>query len=348
MSVLSTVRSWMTKNAAQLVYVRIPSNRIDVPVGPPVQAHEGYFRLFLSDMFLTKSRAWFTDQYPVVSTQVRLDVEGRPGATFAHVARPPEGMLAPGVRVNYPVTDLLPYSGNLIEIDAALLSLKGERYLATALGVLEVLSSLVSGPLAVAASIAEKVATGVEKLVEEGNGTIHLGLHDSFGSLAAPLQTGYVAVILATPAQVPAASLGVYQNRLAVQAPNGAWSFLEGFDYMLYHIETRTERDNWRLPAIQSAVEKALEAALLDPGPKADAYKKAAILAALTCKELTPLDRRRVAQAVKSEIEASTKAGQGMTGGGAPRDLSSVVRARAPSRASAAADEVLTEVELLS
>lgn len=347
MGFLDTIRSWVTENANQLVYVRIPSDRIDVKVGPPIGAYGGYVRVYLADMFLTKSRAWFADRYPCVSTQVRLDVEGRPGAAFSHVARPPEGMLSPGVRVNYPVTDLLPFSGNLVEIEAALLALKGQGYLDTALGVLESLSSLVSGPVAAAVSVAEKVARGVEKLVDEGDGAIHLGLHDAFGSHSNPLQTGYFAVILATPAQIPPATLGVYQNRLAVQAPNGEWSYFQGFDYMLYHIETLTQRDNWRLPAIQSAVDKAIEAALLDPGPRAEAYKKAAIVTALTCKDLTPLDRRRVAQAVKGEIEHAAAAGQGMTGG-APRALDAVVKDRAPSVEAAEAGEVATEEELLS
>lgn len=307
-SVLEMTKSWVTKNAEQLVYVRIAPDRTDIPASPPIEAYKGYVRLFLADMFLTKGRAWFTDRYPAVSATIRLDLEGRSNAVISAVARPPEGMLTPGVRVNYPLTDLLPFCGNLVEIDAALLALKGERYLDTALGLLESLSTVLPGPVSVAAGIADKISSNVSRLLDEGDGAVHLGLHDSFGSQgsANPLRSGYLAVLLASPHQISAASLGVSQNRLYSQGQDGSWTLVQSCDYMLFYVETRVERDNWRLPAIQSAIDKAMEVATLEPGPKADAFKKAAIVSALASKELTPLDRRRVAQAVKQELEGLT------------------------------------------
>ncbi len=304
MSVWNTVKSWATQHGQQLVYARIPPHRSDVPAGAPVRPHEGYVRLFLSDMFLSKSRSWFTDYHPCVSARVKLDLEGKPGASIHQVARPPEGMLGPGVRVNHPLTDLLPYSGNTVEIEAALLALKGTRHLSAALGALEMLSHLVPGPIGAAMGVAEMVAGGVDKLLADGDGAVHLGLHDSFGAAGSPLCSGYLAVILATSAQVPPASLGVAQSRLHTQAPDGRWSLLHGFDHMLFYVETRETRDDWRLPVIQEALRKATEVALHGAGPATDAYRKAAVIAALTCKELTPLDRRRVAQAVKVELDS--------------------------------------------
>jgi hypothetical protein len=348
MSLWDRIKSWKTQNAQQLVYGRIPAERTDVAAGPAIAAYQGYVRVFLADMFLTQSRAWFTAQYPCVTASVRLDLDGRPGATLSYVARPPQGVLSPSVRLNYPITDLLPFSGNLVEIEAALLSLAGDRYLDAALGALESLTSLVSGPLGQAIAIAAKVASGIEKLVDEGDGKVHLGLHDSFGSAGGhnPLQSGYLAVALATPAQLPPASLGVTQNRLYVQAADGSWSPLQGVDYMLFFVEARTERDNWRLPSIQHSLDQALEALVLDDGARAEAYKKAAIVAALTCKELTPLDRRRAAQAVKEELIAAAGAGHGLVGDGAS-GLEAIVKRRAASIDRALAGDLPTEAEIL-
>lgn len=325
MSVWETTRSWVTQNARQLVYVRIPPERTDVAPGGPIAPYKGYLRVFLAGMFLTRSRAWFTDRHPCVAAQIRLDLEGQAGAVFSTVVRPHEGMLGPGVRVNYPLTDLLPYSGNLVEIDAALLAIKGERHLDTALGLLQGLSTVLPGPVGAAAGITDMVARSVTRIVDEGDGTIHLGLHDTFGSHggASPLRSGYLAVVLASPSEIPPASLGVSGHQLYTQTPQGAWTPVQSCDHLLLYVESRAERDNWRLPAIQSAMDRAIEAALLEPGPRADAFKKAAIVAALTSKELTPEDRRRVAHAVKQELD--TLSGAAMFSEG-EHDLDDAVR----------------------
>jgi hypothetical protein len=347
MNLWDQIKSFKTQNAQQLVYARIPAARTDVPAGPPIAAYHGYVRLFLADMFLSQSRQWFTDQFPCVTASVRLDLEGQPGAALSRVCQPPRDALAAGVRINYALTDLLPFSGNLLEIEAGLFALKGERYLNAALDLIEGLSSLVTGPAAAAVSIAAKVVSGMESIVAAGDGKVVLGLHDTFGSQGGhnPLQSGYLAIISAPLAQIQPACLGVAQNRLHIQAPNGTWSALQGFDYMLFFVEARTERDNWRLPAIQTRLDEALEAMLLDD-PKAEACKKAALLAALTCKELTPVDRRRVAAALKEELAAAADAGHGATGEGA-RDLDAIVNKHGASASRSFADDVPTEEQIL-
>jgi hypothetical protein len=347
MTLWDRIKSWKTQNAQQLVYVRIPADRTDVPRGKPIAANRGYLRLWLSDMFLSQSRAWFTEWHPCVETAVQLDLGGKKGATVTHVASPPRAALSPGVFVGYPVTDLLPFAGGVVEIEAALLALKGESYLAAALGILESFSGLVTGPVSEALGVAEKVATGLDKLVGATDGQVHLGLHDAFGSAGGPsaLAPGYLAVVRATPQQLDGSRLGVASKRLFVQT-DAAWVPLQGHDYMLYYVEGREERDDWRLPAIQGPLDQALEAIVLGDGPKAGAYKKAALIAALTCKELTPLDRQRVARAVKDELAAAADAGQGAAGPGS-RDLDAIVKTHA-SMARGLGDDLLTEDEILS
>lgn len=347
MSLWDRIKSWKTQNAQQLVYVRIPADRTDAPGGAPIKANGGYLRLWLSDMLLSRSRAWFTEWHPCVQTAVRLDFGGKKAAAVTHVASPPRDALSPGVFVGYPVTGLLPFAGGVVEVEAALLALKGESYLATALGILESFSSLLTGPLCEALGVAEKVATGLDKLVGATDGQVHLGLHDAFGSAGGPsaLAPGYLAVVNATPQQLDGSRLGVANKRLVVAA-DGGWAPLQGYDYMLYYVEGRVERDDWRLPAIQGPLDQALEAIVLGDGPKADAHKKAALIAALTCKELTPLDRQRVARAVKDELAAAS-AGPGVTGQGI-RDLEAIVKTHAPPMEQSLGGDMLSEDEILS
>jgi hypothetical protein len=346
MTLWDRILAFKTANAQQLVYTSIPVAQTDVPAGPPIVANEGYLRVYLSDMFLTRSRDWFTDWHPCVSTAVRLQLGGQPGQTITHVARPPQDALAPGARVNYAATDLLPFAGGLVEIESALVALQGKAYIDAALGVLASFSGLIPGPIASAIGIAEKISAGLEDLIGAVDGQVHLGFHDTFASAGGnnQLEPGYLAIVKATAAQVNPTRLGVRAKRLHYYDDQSTWVPLSGYDYMLYYIEARTQRDDWRLPSIQTALDKAIEQTVL--GDNADAYRKAALIAALTCKELTPLDRRRVAQAIKEEIAAASAAGMGAVGDGVPL-LEAVVARRGPSPGTARAGRVPSEAEIL-
>src|SRR6185503_17829891 len=70
MNLWDRIKSFKVQNAQQLVYGRIPPERTDVPAGPVIGAYQGYFRIFLADMFLSQSRQWFTDQFPCVTASV--------------------------------------------------------------------------------------------------------------------------------------------------------------------------------------------------------------------------------------------------------------------------------------
>src|SRR5690349_9418643 len=104
MNLWDRIKSFKVQNAQQLVYGRIPPERTDVRAGPVIGAYQGYFRIFLADMFLSQSRQWFTDQFPCVTASVRLDLEGQPGATLSRICQPPKEALSAGVRLNYALT----------------------------------------------------------------------------------------------------------------------------------------------------------------------------------------------------------------------------------------------------
>ena len=341
---------WKERNAAHYLYERIPAERTDVKDDLAQMApFQSYFRLWLKEMYLAQSRRWFTDWYPAVTALVKLKFGDRDGVTLSSVAQPPEGKLSQGVFVNYRLTELLPYNGGAIEIDAGLLALKGANHLAPAVKILQSFSGLVVAPLLPVLAVAEKIAVGMQELVNSMNGEVHLSLHDTFtskGGGGTPLSAGYAAVILATNAEIDPSRLSVRENRLQyASAPGAAPEPLEGFDYMLFYIEGRTERDDWRLSNIQTPLEEAIAATIAGEKEKADALRKTVLTAALTSPDLAVQDRRRVALAIKAELDAIAADGLGATGGEA-RDLDAVVRARGASRAIAAQLPPLTFEEL--
>jgi hypothetical protein len=114
---------------------------------------------------------------------------------------------------------------------------------------------------------------------------------------------------------------------------------------MLFYIEGRAERDDWRLSNIQGPLEQAIAALVAGEKEKADALRKVALTAALTSPDLAVQDRRRVALAIKAELDAIAAEGLGATGGEV-RDLGTLVQARASSRARAAQLPPLTFEEL--
>jgi hypothetical protein len=120
-----------------------------------------------------------------------------------------------------------------------------------------------------------------------------------------------------------------------------------GYDYMLFRVEGRNQRDDWRLKNIQEPLDKAIEATLQGESEKAGAYRTVALTAALQSPDLAVYDRRRVAQAIKEELVAIGSEGLGAVGDEI-RDLNSIVEARAISMDQAAARGEMSFEELFA
>ena len=345
------VIGWWTENARHHVYAPIPKEQTDEAYDDgPLQPGGSYFRLWLSEMFLTKRVAWGTQWFPAVHSEVRLQFDGQ-SAAFSKVAQPPTDQLGEGVRLGYRLTELLPFNGGVVEIEAALLGLKGADYLGTAIGILQQFSSLISPPLGPTVSLAQTLVSGTRDLLSATKGNIHLGFHQeliSGGGGGAILRPGYLAVILADPGEVSPDRLSVRDGRLLYrQAPRREPANLTGYDYLLLRVEGRTERDDWRLKDIQDPLSTAGQA-LLEAPPntvKADAYRTVALAAAWQSPDLAQLDRRRVVQAIKAELAGLADEGAGAVGG-AERTLGEIVSARAMRREQADALGELTAEEV--
>ena len=138
-------------------------------------------RLWLADMFLSKSRTWFVDQYPAVHTSVALKF-GTEAIKISHVTNGSD-KIGRGALIDYALTDLVPFSGGTVEVQSALIALKGTNYLKESIGILKDFSSLVAAPLNQTIDIAEKVSSGLQNLFTGGNGDIALAFHKQYGAV---------------------------------------------------------------------------------------------------------------------------------------------------------------------
>jgi hypothetical protein len=345
------VRGWWVENARHHVYATIPKERTDEAYDDaPLEPGGSYLRLWLSEMFLTRRVAWGREWFPAVHSEIRLQFGGQ-DAAFSKIAQPPRDRLGEGVRLNYRLTELIPFNGGVVEIEAALLGLKGADYLGAAIGVLQQFSGLISPPLGPAISIAQTLASSTRDLLSATQGNIHLGFHQeliSAGAGGAVLRPGYLAVLLAEAGEIIPDRLFVREGRLLYsRGPGQQPSSLQGYDYMLLRVEGRKERDDWRLSDIQDPLSVAGQA-LLEAPPntvKADAYRTVALAAAWQSPDLAQLDRRRVVQAIKAELAELADEGAGAVGGEA-RTLGEIVSARAMRREQADALGELTADEV--
>jgi hypothetical protein len=350
-SLWDRVKGWWTDNASHYVYTAIPKEQTDETYDDaPLEPGGSYFRLWLSEMFLTKRVAWGREWFPAVHGEVRLQFGGE-SASFSRVAQPPQDQLGEGVRLDYRLTELLPFNGGVVEIETALLGLKGADYLGAAIGMLQQFSSLISPPLGPAISLAQTLASGTRDLLSATQGNVHLGFHQeliSAGAGGAVLRPGYLAVILAEPDEISPDRLFVRDSRLLYrQAAGHEPHHLEGYDYMLLRVEGRKERDDWRLKDIQDPLTTAGQALLESPPNtvKANAYRTVALAAAWQSADLAQLDRRRVVQAIKTELTELADESAGAVGGTA-RTLGEIFSARAMRREQSDALGELTEDEV--
>lgn len=300
------VRGWANQNASQYIALNIPRERTDL-TGPDVALvpQRDYLRLWLADMFLSTARNWFINTYPAVHTAIELKFGTEP-IKITHVTDG-SGQVGRGSYGSYALTDLMPFNGGTVTIQSALIALKGTNYVREAIGILKDFSGLVAAPIGQSLTIADKVATGMQNLFQKGAGGVVLGFHRQYaaagGGGGAVLQPGYFAVVLATNRDINPDGLSVKDSRLHYSKNGGTPQPLEGYDYMLFRIEGRSERDNWRMANIEEPLNQAIQATIRGDEEGAKGCVTAALLVVWQSPDLAVRDRRRVADAIKAELE---------------------------------------------
>jgi hypothetical protein len=263
--------------------------------------NNSYLRIWLSELFLAKEVAWGVEKSPAVQASVRLLFGGLTPKTFATLAQPKPQAQGHSVAEDYQLTELLPYLGQSVELEAGLYEILGQNNLRTAIDIVTDFASLVVPPVSAALTVVDKVASGIEKVIEANAADPVLALH---GTLAAPgggltneLRPGWLVVVRASEDQLPAASLQIRDGRLHRDGQR-----LTGFDYLVLRIEGRATREDWRTPDLDRAVSEALYAR--DIG-RADEYERLlaeALSQICFSADLTPTQRKQVAVSVKEEL----------------------------------------------
>jgi hypothetical protein len=297
-----------------LIYHQIEAARTDTATAiVPMEAGKHYFRLWLAEMYLKDDVKWFQEWYPAVHSlvsfqfgSVKIDVPNIAGSL--NLDKVSAANINKVVQMNYQMTTLMPFNGGVVEITAGLLAMKGGNYLNNFIGVMGEFASLLVVPqLSAALAVAAPVANGIQKLIGNADdGALQLGLHQAFsgagGGGANDLKSGYLLVVAAEDHELDRSRLWISGGKLQRGASLAESKPLTGYTYMLFRVESRTERDDFlALTSIADPFNKAIDAAGQGDAEKGEAFIRAAVVAALQSPDLTRADRNRVARALKDE-----------------------------------------------
>lgn len=293
------IREIWSKRAAQLTYVYLPD-----PDAPPPVPQDSYLRLWLADMFLAESRKQAADVYPSLRACVRLSFGTGDRVTLATVVVGGQGATAgPGTHSGR-LTGLIPFAGGTVAVQAGLYRLRANDRLRLAFEILASFSSLLVPPLASIAALSEKVAGGIDKVelaVERaGDGPV-LVLDREYAVGGPPgdaLVGGHVVVVSADAGRFDPARLAVLGGRLCYDTVP-----VEGHDYLVLRVETRTERDDWLFPEWNRLIASALEARVRGEQSRFARYRTEVLAQIALSADLTANDRRRAAKLVKDELD---------------------------------------------
>ena len=308
--------------------------------GVTMRPNDSYLRIWLSELFLAKQMSWGVERSPAVQASVRLLFGGLSQQTFATLVQPPV-TAGHGVFEDYQLTDLLPYRGQSVELQAGLYEILGASNLRTAIDIVADFASLVTPPISAALAVVDKVASGIEKVIAANASDPTLCLQ---GVLAAPgggltneLRPGWTAVVRATESELPKAELHLRDGRLCRHGER-----LTGFDYIVLRVEGRHSRDDWRTPDLDRAISNAAYARDLGRSDEYERLRADALSQIYFSADLTPAQRKQLAQSVKEELGS---AAPGAAVLGEMTAASIVTRRGLPSRREV---EYLTLSELLA
>jgi hypothetical protein len=293
------VTHWLKANAQHVTVEFIPE-----PGSSPVVADNGYLRIWLAEGFLASAATWGNKHFPVLHGGAALTFGGST-TPFTTFARPPGSWNIPGAQLDFPLTPLLPFNGGVVEVEAALYQASTTGPLVTALQIVGNFDVLLAPPLSTAATIAGKVADGVDTVL--GNDQPVLGVHwamVSQGGGGNVLRPGSLAVITKPRDQLKG-RLSIESNVLCLDDGHGPRQ-LSGTDYLVIRVECRADRDDWRFPQLDELIRAAGQANINGYADVFQDRRTEAITRAWNSSDLTPADRIRVAKLVADEIDATS------------------------------------------
>lgn len=314
MGSLRTLFNWMGSwvEASAVRYAMVPLSDPDTADSDPYVPNDSYFRIWVADGYLARRRHLGTNQLPTVHAGVSLRYAGRPEAEFAAIAGPDQASQGAGSQTDFALTELLPYSGGTVEVEAGLIPLKGDNVIRSGLNLLRDVGGLVTPPVSAALDVATKVASGVVSFLEATQPTVQLGFHRTYASAggggANVFAPGYVAVLNIDATKLKGSTLNTVEGTLCLDGHP-----VTDIDYLLLRFEKRQYRDDWRFPNVMDLRRQAINARTNGDSPTYSVLKGSAINALLTSDDLTPTDQVRAASALSREFEQIEGGGHGAT-----------------------------------
>jgi hypothetical protein len=330
MALLKKLVSLISRQAEHWAAFTIKDEKTELATIAP---HEGYLRLWVTDMYVTHDREWFRSKVPSVKASLQLNFGDQPQVKFSKITRAPEEVIIKGAFNDFAVTDLIPYSGGLVQIGASLFTLNGPSELGTTIDILQGFSGLVSAPFGQVLSIARQVNDGIDKFLDAVNGDVQLAYERTFSSEGGGgeniLTPGYIAVIGAPMKTLDQSRFAVKNSKLLYFTHFGIGPEpFEEKDYMLFRIEGRAERDDWsKLKNIEDNKNEAIKAVLRRETEKATTLKRATIIAVYESPDLVQNDKKRVTKAIIDEFKDLEEAGLGAAAE-EPKSLAEVMKSR--------------------
>jgi hypothetical protein len=310
MSIIDWFSKQFNHDSKHYVLTRVPT---DTVVSTKFVANKHYFRLWLAEMYLKNDGSLFRSYSPVVQSAVEIKVGSKDSETFPYIAGPlnlnlDKNTLGRGVKIDFQLTNLIPYRGGNLSICAGLFAYVEKDYFQEFLGVLNNISKyLTLGQLSSVLNVTNTVVSGFQSLLNLDDKHLHLVYQQGFGGTGpdggSELENGYFAVINADASQFDKSKLFVKNSQLHFGNDLESCRPLEGYDYMLFRIEcASTKSDYLEVAGLRELYNKAVEKGMSD---KAEGYGiiKSAIILALNSLDLTQNDAIRVGLALKKSYE---------------------------------------------
>jgi hypothetical protein len=298
----------------QYTYLHIPFAN---PEMDPLEVYGSYFRITLSQMFLTQARKWFINLYPAAHASVRMQYANYDAIELMYITPVPEQKdLSQGIPLNFSVTNLIPWNGGTLEIAAGLISLQGPDRLKGALDVLGTFSSLVAAPVSQAITVAGKIATSAQQFMVGNSGAVEFTFHQTYTDISTGnlLRPGYYAAVLGTEAELKGKRFTVESDQLQANGKD-----FTDFSYLLFRIDGVKERADWRMKNIQNNINKARDSYRRRDVPSGDGFLNAALVEVDDSQELSYADKNRIEALIRNELEPLRKIGLGAAGSDDPR-----------------------------
>lgn len=349
MSIWNRMVGWFTESSTRYVMRPIPKAGVEPAYDDtPAEADRAYLRIWLVEMRLAKSRNWFKDYQPAVHGLARLRYADQQ-VELARVAAPDKAKFVGDEAVlrNYPLVDLMPFRGGTVELDAALIAVKGGDNLGKAISAVAGFASIVSAPLAGALAVATKIKESADLLFDQ-DGEVQLAYHNTLGGAggANKLAPGYIAIVLVEADKFKDEVLSVRNDELCI-GTGGAARPLTGYDHMLLRIEAVRARDDLQhFTAIAKLRDKAIEAFVNGSNDEGENAFRAALAQVAVHPDLINTDKRSLIAAIREDVEAyrTTAHGAGPVPRGEPDPWAERVKAMRLSddRAPITSDEMDT------